>query len=467
MNYRSGTDCSEQFHKFHAPSVLTKTAAPFKIGTIGEGDVEELVAASEEVEEDETYFGDLVPFGDPLWYQDWASPYYNDSHRKLRSAIRKFTDEHLTPNALAWDEAKAIPPEEYKRVADAGILAGLAAGGSGWQFEFAEGINVPGNIDPKQWDSFHNFILVDEISRCGSGGILYGIIGGFGIGLPPVLHFGTEELKMRVVPPCLKGEKRIALAITEPGAGSDVASLTTSARLTPDGKYYIITNGVTADYFVTAVRTGGKGMMGLSLLVVERTTGVKTTAMSCQGVWASGTTYITFEDVLVPVGNLLGTENKGFQLIMANFNPERIGIAIQESIKYASKRKTFGVLLRDHPVIRQKLAKMSCAVEATHAWLESIIYQSTIYDADSLTMRGGGMIALLKVQATDTFDFCAREASQIFGGAAYTRGGQGEKIERLYRDVRGYTIPGGSSEIMLDLGMRQAIKIATIMGAKL
>ncbi|KAL8278933.1 hypothetical protein RQP46_008602 [Phenoliferia psychrophenolica] len=481
----SGTDASDKFAKFHSPTVLKKYAS-LKVGEVGdEHSAEEVIQASEELdEEDDVYFGELIPFGDPYWYQDWASPYYKDSHRKVRSAIRKFTDEHLTPNAQAWDEAKAIPAADYKRVADAGILAAIAAGGSGWLDELAVGIKVPGGIDPKEWDAFHNFIVVDELCRCGSGGILYGLIGGFGIGLPPVLHFGTDELKNRIVPPCLRGEKRIALAITEPGAGSDVASLTTTAVLSADGKHYIvngekkwITNGVSADYFVTAVRTGGKGMTGLSLLLIERTEGVKTTQMSCQGVWASGTTYVAFEDVKVPVGNLLGKENKGFQLIMANFNPERIGIAIQanrfarvcleESIKYASKRKTFGVLLRDHPVIRQKLAKMSCMIEATHAWIETIIYQGTIYDADSLTMRGGGMIALLKVQATDTFDFCARESAQIFGGLAYSRGGQGEKIERLYRDVRAYTIPGGSSEIMLDLGMRQSIKVASIMGAKL
>ncbi|KAM0752221.1 acyl-CoA dehydrogenase NM domain-like protein [Meredithblackwellia eburnea MCA 4105] len=487
----AGTDCSEQFHKFHSPSVLNKQAAPLKIGVIGDpnaskDDHESAVAESSSADEDdldETYFGDLVPYGDPYWYQDWASPYYKDSHRKVRAAVRKFTDEHLTPNAAAWDEAHAIPEEDYKRVASSGILASIAAAGQGWHHELAKGIPVPGDIDPNEWDAFHNFVVIDELCRCGSGGILYGLIGGFGIGLPPVLHFGSEELQKRVVPPCLKGEKRICLAITEPAAGSDVANLTTTAKLSEDGKHYIvngekkwITNGVYSTYFVTAVRTGGKGMNGLSLLVIERGPGVTTRQMNCQGVWASGTTYISFEDVKVPVENLLGKENKGFQLIMSNFNPERIGIAIQanrfarvcleESIKYASKRKTFGVLLRDHPVIRNKLAHMARRVEATHSWIESVIFQSTAYDADSLTMRGGGMIALLKVQATDTFDFCAREASQILGGLSYSRGGQGEKIERLYREVRAYTIPGGSSEIMLDLGMRQSIKIAEVMGAK-
>ena len=178
---------------------------------------------------------------------------------------------------------------------------------------------------------------------------------------------------------------------------------------------------------------------------------------------------------------------------MANFNPERIGIAIQanrfarvcleESISYASKRKTFGVLLRDHPVIRFKLAKMACRVESTGSWIENIVYQGSIYSEEEMTVRCGGSIALLKAHATETFEFCAREAAQIFGGLSYTKGGQGEKIERLARECRAYSIPGGScvhkfrrrpeltlhrsEEIMLDLGMRQSIKIASIMGAKL
>lgn len=135
--------------------------------------------------------------------------------------------------------------------------------------------------------------------------------------------------------------------------------------------------------------------------------------------------------------------------------------------EYASKRKTFGVLLRDHPVIREKFANMASRIESTHAWLEAIIFQSTVYDTDTLTMRGGGMIALLKAHSTDVFEYCAREASQVLGGLSYTRGGQGEKIERLSREVRAYSVPGGSVEVMRDLGMRQSIKIAEIMGAKM
>jgi len=143
-----------------------------------------------------------------------------------------------------------------------------------------------------------------------------------GIGLPPILKFGPEELRRRIGPECLAGIKNICLAITEPYAGSDVANIKTEAKITDDGKYYIvngekkwITNGVFADYFTVAVRTGGPGMGGISLLLIERDMpGVKTRQMLCSGVWASGTSYITFEDVKVPKSNLIGKENGGFKV---------------------------------------------------------------------------------------------------------------------------------------------------------
>jgi len=279
-----------------------------------------------------------------------------------------------------------------------------------------------------------------------------------------------------VAGPCLRGEKIICLAITEPYAGSDVANLRCEAKKTPDGKHFLvngekkwITNGVFADFFTVAVRTGGPGMKGISLLLIERgMPGIITRPMNCSGVWSSGTTYITFEDVKVPVENLIGQENEGFKYIMSNFNHERWGIAVQasrfarvcleEAIKHAHRRKTFGVRLIDHPVIRNKIAHMARHVEATHAWLELVTYQLSKMTHKEATLRLGGPIALLKAQTTQTFELCAREASQIFGGLAYTRGGQGEKVERLYREVRAYAIPGGSEEIMLDLGVRQALK---------
>lgn len=360
-----------------------------------------------------------------------------------------------------------------------GYLAGLLGVEYPTQYSTA-----PPSVPVEKWDLFHEMLLTDELSRTGSGGFVWNLIGGFGIGCPPVVKFGSQALKDRIMPGILAGDKRICLAITEPDAGSDVANLTCEAKLSEDGKHYIvngekkwITNGIWSDYFTTAVRTGGEGMNGVSLLLIERGEGVSTRRMDCQGVWSSGTTYITFEDVKVPVENLLGKENKGFRVIMTNFNHERIGIVIQclrfsrvcyeESVKYANKRRTFGKKLIEHPVIRLKLAHMARQIEASYNWLENVVFQCEKMDETEAMLRLGGAIASLKAQSTTTMEFCAREASQIFGGLSYSRGGQGAKIERLYRDVRAYAIPGGSEEIMLDLSIRQSLRVHKALGMKL
>ena len=450
-------------------------------------------------------FGEQVPYGDPTWYQGWHSPYYNDSHRAFRSALRDFVDRELAPFVHDWDEAKEIPREVWKKCADAGWLAGVV--GPPWPTEFV-GERILGGVKPSEFDFFHEFAIHDEVSRCGSGGLVWGLFIGLCIGLPPVLHFGSAALQQRVCAPCLRGEKIICLAITEPYAGSDVANLQCEAKKTADGRHYIvngekkwITNGVWADFFTVAVRTGGPGMGGVSMLLIERSMGgIVTKQMQCQGVWSSGTTYITFEDVKVPVENLIGKENEGFKYVMYNFNHERWSISIQaarfarvcleEAMRYAFKRKTFGKLLIEHPVIRLKLAHMARQVEASHALMESITYQLNAMPYDEAVRVLGGPIALAKAQVTTVFEYartptrsriprnavlpltsylrtlsvlplpslctryCAREASQVFGGLSYTRGGQGEKVERLYREVRGFAIPAGSEEIMLDLGMQ-------------
>ncbi|KAI8074238.1 acyl-CoA dehydrogenase/oxidase [Gilbertella persicaria] len=476
-----GTDASKQFDAFHNPSVLTKIASKYLIGEVGTGSdqqEEEDMADQNPLIVNEAY-GDMVPFGDPMWYQDWYSPYYNDTHRAVRKAVREFVEAEIMPYCHEWDEAKSIPKEVYVKAAKAGILA--AAVGH-VEPEFIP-FGLPAGVPAEEFDAFHSIIVCDEMSRCGSGGVVWSLLGGLGIGLPPIIHFGSQYLKKKVVKDCLAGDKVICLAITEPSGGSDVAGLLTEAK--DMGDYYLvngekkwITNGTFADYFTVACRTGEAGFNGISFLLLERSMpGITTKQMKCSGVWPSGTAYITFEDVKVPKENLIGKENKGFKYIMQNFNSERMGIIIQanrfarvcveESLKYANKRKTFGKRLIDHPVIRNKLAHMIRQVEATHAWMESLAYQTKQMPAEIQPIRLGGPIALCKAQATQTFEFCAREAAQIFGGLSYTRGGQGEKVERLYREVRAYAIPGGSEEIMLDLGVRQATKVGAFMGAKM
>ncbi|OAA54226.1 acyl-CoA dehydrogenase [Cordyceps fumosorosea ARSEF 2679] len=496
-----GKDASKQFWKYHNEGILKKWHSRLHVGSLDtkpkpapapepvpEPSPKTVAAAQKEVSrassEEESAdalepFGAQIPFGDPGWYQGQHSPYFNETHAALRAEVREWVDTELEPNVTEWDEAKRVPEEVYKEMGRRGYLAGLL--GVKYPTEYASGVK---SVAPEKWDLFHEMLLTDELCRTGSGGFIWNLIGGYGIGAPPVIKFGQQALKDRVLPGLLSGDKRICLAITEPDAGSDVANLTCEAKLTEDGKHFIvngekkwITNGIWADYFTTAVRTGGPGMNGVSLLLIERSEGVSTRRMDCQGVWSSGTTYVTFEDVKVPVENLLGKQNQGFRVIMSNFNHERIGIIIQslrfsrvlfeESVKYANKRRTFGKKLIDHPVIRMKLAHMARQVEASYNWLENVVYQCERMPDTEAMLRLGGPIAGLKAQSTLTFEFCAREASQIFGGLAYSRGGQGAKVERLYRDVRAYAIPGGSEEIMLDLSMRQSMRVAKAMGMKL
>ncbi|KAJ3306990.1 hypothetical protein HDV03_003317 [Kappamyces sp. JEL0829] len=479
----AGQDATKQFDNFHNKAILDKWGPALYKGDVGS----DAVAKPEEPEEplqgleEGDAFGDGIPFGDPYWYSDWGSPYYNDSHRKLRALIRRWVETEAMPFIHEWDEKKQIPREVFVKAAKAGILQALL--GSHVEEKYLE-VPYPGDVPHDKFDHFHNMIVCDELSRTGSGGFLWGLIGGLGIGLPPVVLFGSDYLKDKVVKDCLAGRKNICLAITEPSGGSDVANLVTEAKKSSCGKYYVlngekkwITNGTFADYFTVACRTGKAGVSGISLLLVEKTMpGVKTRHMPCSGVWASGTAYITFEDVRVPVENLIGEENQGFKSIVFNFNHERMGIVIQatrfarvcyeDSVKYAHKRKTFGKKLIDHPVIRNKLAHMARQIEATHAWMEALIWQ-TIAMPDDLQMQMiklGGPIALLKAQATQTMEYCAKEAAQIFGGLAYSRGGQGERVERLYREVLAYKIPGGSEEIMLELGIRQSLKVAQLFG---
>ncbi|KAJ5579860.1 uncharacterized protein N7459_005845 [Penicillium hispanicum] len=496
----AGKDASKQFWKYHNEGILkkykgqlqvgsldTKKAAPAPAPAPKKAEPQPRPAASSSnvappaSAEPQDPFGELIPFADPSWYQGYSSAYFNETHAALREEIRTWVDSEIEPYVHEWDEGKEVPAHIYKQMGERGYLAGLL----GVKYPEQHTPYRVQSVSPDRWDLFHEMLLTDELSRAGSGGLVWNLIGGYGIGCPPLVKFGKKALVDRILPGILAGDKRICLAITEPDAGSDVANLGCEARLSEDGKHYIvngekkwITNGVWADYFTTAVRTGKPGMNGLSVLLIEREAGgVSTRRMDCQGVLSSGTTYVAFEDVKVPVENLIGKENQGFKVIMTNFNHERIGIVIQcvrfarvcyeESVKYAHKRKTFGKRLIDHPVIRMKLAHMARQIEATYNWLENIIFQCQCMEETEAMLKLGGAIAGLKAQSTTTFEFCAREASQIFGGLSYSRGGQGGKIERLYRDVRAYAIPGGSEEIMLDLSMRQSLRVHQMFGMKL
>ena len=373
------------------------------------------------------------------------SPYYTAEHEAFRDKLRRFVAKEIEPFAAAWDEAETFPRELYKAAAEVGLL----------------GLGFPEAYGGVETDSFYGIIAAQELARAGAGGIAASLQS-HTIGAPPIAFAGNETLKRRLLPDILAGRKISALAITEPDAGSDVASLQTTARR--DGDAYVvngtktfITSGMRADVVTVAVRTGGAGRGGVSLLVIEADTpGFARTPLKKMGWWASDTATLYFGDCRVPAGNLLGAENDGFRLIMRNFNRERLGMAagcngyarvcLDEAAAYAKERQTFGRKLIEHQVIRHKLVDMAMRINATQAYLES-----TAWRVD----QGENPVAdicLLKNQATLTMEFCAREAVQIFGGAGFMRG---PKVERIYREVRVNAIGGGAEEIMRDLAARQ------------
>ena len=299
---------------------------------------------------------------------------------------------------------------------------------------------------------------------------------GFAYGIPPILAFGSEALKERFLPDLLPGKVRACIAITEPQAGSDVANIQTAAKKSSDGKYFIvngekkwITNGIWAKYATMAVRTGGSGPSGISLLVVDlEAPGITRRRLDVQGQRAGGTTYIELEDVKVPVNNLIGDEGKGMHYIMTNFNHERLLIAIgvtrqarvalSTAVEYTMKREAFGKTLMDQPVVRHRIAKAGADLESLQAWIYQIVYSLNHLSKKEADERLGGITALLKARAGMVFNDCAQTAVLLFGGNGYTRTGQGELVEKIYRDVMGSRIPGGSEDVMLDLSVRQLVK---------
>ena len=375
------------------------------------------------------------------------SPHLNASHEAWRESVRAFVDREVAPHVNAWDEEGKFPRELYRRAAAAGLLA------LGYPEEYggvSEGVDV-----------FHSLVASEELARAGSGGLIAGLMT-HSIGLPPVLALGSDELKARIAPDVLAGRKLIALCVTEPSGGSDVANIRT--RAVRDGRHYVvngektyITTGWRADYLTVAVRTGGAGAGGLSFLLIEaESPGVTRAKLPKMGWWMSDTASINFADVRAPAENLIGAENSGFAGIVSNFNNERLGMAaqaiafsrvcIEDAADWAMARETFGKPLVKHQVIRHKLGEMVRHVHASAAFLDHCAWR---------VMRGETPIAelsLLKVQATRTMEFCAREAMQILGGAGFIRGC---RIERIYREVRVMAIGGGSEEIMLDLAARQ------------
>lgn len=388
----------------------------------------------------------------PLFDQ-WRgrSPHYDDTHEAVCETVRTFVTREIMPHVDEWEEAERLPRDLHRKAAEAGVL------GLGYPEEYGGS----GTLEQRGFDIFHSLIQSEELCRPGAGGIPASLMT-HGIGLPPVIAAGSEELKQRIAPAVLSGEKISCLGITEPGGGSDVANLKTRAE--KRGSHYVvngaktlITSGMRADYITLAVRTGGEGMGGISLLLVELDSdGVSRTQLQKMGWHSSDTATIHFDDVEVPAENLIGAENCGFSAIMRNFNGERLGMAQQaaaysrlcyeDALDWARERETFGRPLSTRQSIRHKLARMLQMIQATQAMIDHAAW--TVHEGCPFP----GDFALLKVQATQTMEYCAREACQILGGASFVRG---SRVERIYREVRVMAIGGGSEEIMYDLASRQ------------
>ena len=376
--------------------------------------------------------------------------FYNESHHAWRQELRKFVSKEIVPFVEEWEEAGEFSRELYKKAGEFGLL------GMGYPEKYggtSEGIDI-----------FHGIVTSEELAQ-GCGGVAASLLS-LNISLPLIMALGTEEQKQKYIPPVIAGDKIACLGVTEPSGGSDVAGIKTKA--VRDGDHFVIngskmfiTSGMRADYYVVACRTGGPGTSGISAIVVEKgTPGFSQTPLKKMGWLSSDTAALYFDDVRVPVENLIGGENSGWMGIMSNFSQERLGLAagmnaysqicIDEAVAWAKDRKTFGKSLIENQVIKHKLAEMSRMVNATKAYMELLTWK---------VMNGEQPIAdlaLLKVQASKTMEYCAREAMQILGGSGYLKANSGPgKVERIYREVRVNAIGGGSEEIMLDLASRQ------------
>ena len=369
-------------------------------------------------------------------------PPFTEEHEEFRAVVRRFVETELLPHAAAWEDAKWFPDEVFGLLAEQGYL--------GLKYEEAYGGAGGGYLA--------DAVFAEELSRCGSGGLAAGVGAHTSIATPPVWKFGTEEQKQRWLVPAIRGEKIGALGITEPDAGSDVASLRTHARrvdggFVVNGEKTYITNGVRADFIVTAVRTTQEGgHRGISFLVVERGEGVEATALEKMGWHASDTATIAYSDVFVPEEHLLGREHEGFALIMANFQWERLLMAlgavgamhaaIERTIAYTQERTAFGRELTGHQVVRHKLVDLATTAHTGRC---------LTYDALRRFVDGGDAVREVTMAKLFTQRACFEVMDgclQLHGGAGYMRE---YGIERAARDARLGPIGGGTDEIMREI----------------
>ncbi|MEP6791782.1 MAG: acyl-CoA dehydrogenase family protein, partial [Ramlibacter sp.] len=348
----------------------------------------------------------------------------------LTDTVKRFTLERIAPNISQWDEAGEFPRGLYAELAALGLL------GLGYP-EALGGTPAP--------LALRNALCTTMARHSGSGGLMASLFS-LNIGLAPVLNHGSAELQQDVAPAVLRGERIAALAITEPGGGSDVAALKTTARRDGadwviNGEKVFITSGMRADWITMAVRTGetgSKGAGGISMILVPGdAAGLSRTALDKMGWWCSDTAHLRMDNVRVPARYLLGEEGAGFRIIMTNFNGERLGMSalalgfaqacFDEALDWARQRQAFGSALVEKQVIRHKLVDMRMRIESTQAWLAAVTARA---DAGDQGAEWVAQVCMLKNHATQAMQFCADQAVQILGGMGFMRG---TKSERIYR----------------------------------
>jgi acyl-CoA dehydrogenase len=356
-------------------------------------------------------------------------PPFTERHEQLRAEIRRFVSEELRPHAGEWERAEWFPNEVFARMGELGLL----------------GLKYPREYGGRGGDHLDDAVLSEELSRCGSGGVSAGIGAHVSIATPPVAQFGTDEQKERFLAPAIRGERIAALGITEPGAGSDVAGIRTFARRV-DGGYVVngsktyITNGVRADFVVTAVKTTEEGgHHGLSFLILEREMeGYEVSRKLEKLGWrASDTAELAFGDVFVPEENLLGEENRGFYLIMANFQWERLVMALGA---VTSMQMVLDRVL-ESVTDRHAVAEIAVKLEASRC----LTYHA-------LRLFAAGRDALREV--TEAKLLSQRAAFEVADEAFRLTGGDME-IARAMRDTRLGPIGGGSDEVMKEILAKQ------------
>ena len=375
------------------------------------------------------------------------NPFDTEERKTFREMVSKFLEAEIWPYVDEWDEAGEYPHEINEKVCELGVFGfGIDEKYGGLGFD----------------DQFMRKDVSVEMGRTSAGG-LFASVGSRNIMLGPLTELANDEIKLKALPDLMSGKKGGSLGITEPGGGSDVARMKTTAR--KDGNEWVlngsktfITGGMQASYLVIGARTGKEGLGGISLFFVEADTPgfTRSSIDKKMGWWSSDTATLYFDNCRIPADNLMGEENKGFLAIMNNFNYERymmgaqmLGMAkrcFEECVQYSQERQTFGKNLIEHQVIRHKLADMSAKIDAMDAYLNQV----------AQLMNDGEMpvaeISKIKFYCSECIESIASEAMQIFGGAGYLRG---NAVERIYREVKVMAIGGGSKEIMKDLTVKQ------------